>query len=198
MGHAMADTLDQAQAHFRELGNYQVTLRSVAADGDRQEIRYFFQPPGWVRMEFVQPHRGLVMIYDPGARRVRLWPFGVNAVPPLSFSPDNPLLRNPRGHRIDHSDVGALLAHLSALRTQGRLSPLGEANIGARPAIGLEVSGNAGITEAGVHRYRVWLARDLLFPLKVESFGLNGGLIESVDMSDAETGITFPERFFTP
>jgi outer membrane lipoprotein-sorting protein len=193
-----ADPLADAEARFRALDSYRVTLRSLAADGERQEIRYAWRRPGWIRMDFVDPHGGTVMIYDPGSRRVRLSPFGIDHLPTLKLDPDNALIRSPRGHTVDRSDVGTLLANLSELRARGRMSAAADAEIAGRAAIVVDIEGAVGVSVAGVHRYRVWLAQDMLFPLKVQSYDANGELIESVDMSDAELGVVFPERFFTP
>ncbi|WP_256657516.1 outer membrane lipoprotein-sorting protein [Pseudomonas sp. 2FE] len=194
----MADPLAEAELRFRALNTYQVTVRSIAVDGERQVIRYFYRKPGWVRMEFVQPHKGAVLIYDPGMRRVRLWPFGLKHSLALTFAPDNPLVRSPRGHRVDRSDVGALLENLLALRARGSASSLGDADVAARPAAGFDIVGDPGVTVTGVHRYRVWLAHDTLFPLRVESFEASGEQIETVDMVDVETDVRLPERLFTP
>lgn len=198
LGDVVADPLAEAAARFRALNSYQVTVRSTLADGERQVIRYFYRKPGWVRMEFSRPHGGLVLIYDPGARKVRLWPFGLNQALALTLAPDNPLVRSRSGQRIDRSDVGALLANLVDLRTGGSISPLGTTEIAARPAACFDIIGGAGSAVAGVHRYRVWLAQETLFPLRVESFDAAGGLIETVDMADAEIDVVFPERFFAP
>lgn len=198
MGQAMADPLTEAQVRFRALTTYQVTLRSTAADGDQHEIRYFYRKPGWVRMEFVRPHPGVVLIYDPGTRRARVWPFGLHRTFSLSLAPDNRLLRGPNGRRVDRSDVGLLLARLLALRAQGGGSPLGEAEIRGRPAIGLEIVGAASEVATDEHRYRVWLARDTLFPLQVESFHADGTRVETVDMTDAQIDVALPEQFFMP
>ena len=195
---AMADPLTEAETAFRALDSYRATVRSVAADGERQAMRYFYRKPGWVRIEMLSPHAGVVLIYDPGTHRVQLWPFGVNRALPLSLSPDNRLLRGARGHRVDRSHVGALLENLQNLRARGRAAHFGEADLGGRPAIGLEIVGEAGATVSGVHRYRVWFAQDDLFPLRVESFGIDGGPIETVDLTEVETGIAFPERLFAP
>jgi outer membrane lipoprotein-sorting protein len=194
----MADPLAEAESRFRALNTYQATVCSLAADGERQEIRYFYRRPGWVRMEFIQPHRGMVLIYDPDTGRVRLWPFGPKHLLVLTFAPDSPLLRNRRGHRVDRSDVGALLANLRALRAGGSMSLLDDAEVAGRPATVLDIVGNAGVAIAGVHRYKVWLAQDTLFPLRVESFAAEDSPIETVDMVDVETDVTFAERFFTP
>ena len=196
-GETMADPLAEAEARFRALTTYQATVHSLAADGEQQVIRYFYRQPGWVRMEFVQPHHGVVLIYDPGTRRVHLWPFGLKHIPVLTFAPDNPLISR-HGHRVDHSDVGALLANLLALGARGSTSSLGEAQVAGQAATGLEIVGDAGVSVAGVHRYRVWLARDSLFPLRVESFAGEKGLIETVDMEGVQIDVPFAERFFTP
>ncbi|CAD5379135.1 conserved hypothetical protein [Pseudomonas sp. OF001] len=194
----MADPLSDAVDRFREVSTYQVTVRSVAADGERQVIRYFYRKPGWVRMEFVQPHSGAVLIYDPDARKVRLWPFGLKHTLVLTLDSDNPLVRSARGHRVDRSDVGALLENLLTLRARGQAVALGEAVVAGRPTVGVDIIGAAGVTVAGVHRYQVWLAQDTLFPLRVKSFEVGGILIETVDMTDVATGMRFDERFFTP
>lgn len=193
----MPDPLTEAEVRFRALNTYQATVHSLAADGEQQVIRYFYRQPGWVRMEFVQPHHGVVLIYDPGTRRVHLWPFGLKHIPVLTFAPDNPLISR-HGHRVDHSDVGALLANLLALRARGSMLSLGEAQVAGQAATGLDIVGDAGVDVAGVHRYRVWLARDGLFPLRVESFAAEKGLIETVDMEGVQIDVPFAERFFTP
>ncbi|WP_404301451.1 DUF1571 domain-containing protein [Alicycliphilus denitrificans] len=193
-----ADPLGAAEACFEALHSYQVTLRATDAAGAREVIRYAFRKPGWVRMDFEQPHRGAVLVYAPDTGRVRLWPFGLGYWPRLDLAPDHPLLRNPRGHRVDRSDVGVLLAHMRALRERGSAMPLGDAQLAGQAATGLEITGPAGGRADAVQRYRVWLAQGSGFPLRVDSFGADGGLIESVDMSDARIDPPLPDRFFTP
>ncbi|KAB2898975.1 MAG: hypothetical protein F9K35_09245, partial [Burkholderiaceae bacterium] len=169
-GAAMADPLTDAEARFGALHSYQVTLRSIDAAGRQQVIRYAYRKPGWVRMDFEQPHRGAVLVYAPDTRRVRLWPFGLGHWPTLDLPPDHPLLRSPQGHRVDQSDVGVLLGEMRALHERGSAMPLDDADLAGRPATGLEITGPPHPAADGVHRYRVWLARDTGFPLRVDSF----------------------------
>jgi outer membrane lipoprotein-sorting protein len=193
----MADPLTEAEVRFHALNTYQATMHSLAADGEQQVIRYFYRQPGWIRMEFVQPHHGVVLIYDPGTRRVHVWPFGLKHIPVLTLAPDSSLISR-HGHRVDHSDAGALLANLLALRARGSMSSLGEAQVAGQAATGLDIVGDAGVDVAGVHRYRVWLAHESLFPLRVESFAAEKGLIETVDMEGVQIDVPFAEGFFTP
>lgn len=195
---AMADPLSSAEARFEALHSYQVTLRTTDATGALEVIRYFFRKPGWVRMEFQRPHPSAVLVYAPDTGRVRLWPFGLGHWPELDLAPDNPLLRNPRGHRVDRSDVGVLLADMRRLGERGSSAPPGDTELAGQAATLLDITGPAGKPAGAVQRYRVWLGQDSGFPLRVDSFGADGGLIESVDMSDARIDVAFPERFFTP
>ena len=195
---AMADPLTDAAAHFEALQSYQVTLRSVDASGAQQVIRYFYRKPGWIRMDFVKPHHGAVLIYSPDSRRVHLWPFGLHHWPTLDLAPDDGLLRGPRGRRVDRSDFGVLLADILALREHGSTTPLGHTHVAGRAATELEVVGTTDSPASHVRRFRIWLADDTSLPLRVESFAANESRIETVDMSDVQADVPFPERFFTP
>lgn len=198
----MKDPLDEAEARFRELQSYRVGLRSESASGGVQVMHYSYRKPGWIRIDCVDPHPGVVLVFDPEDSRVRLWPFGpgfgFGFAPALSLAVDNPLVTSPRGHRLDRSDVGALLQNLQTLRASGGLSMLDGSTVCDERAIGFEVAGVAGMTVAGVHRYRVWLGRDTWFPMRVESFDDKDDPIERVDMRDAELDVELPERFFRP
>lgn len=193
LGAPAADLLHDAEMRFHTLESYSVTLRSRAADGQRQVIAYAYRNPGWIRMDFVEPHHGAVLIYDPAVRRVHLWPFGKGHFPALDLAPDNPLIRSAGGHSVDRSDVGALLAKLVELRARGGMTDPVDAAISDRLAHYVEITG-----ADGAHRHRVWFEQGTLFPLRVQSFDAALELVETVDMRDAALDPVFPERFFTP
>ena len=56
-----SDPLANSIEHFRSVKTYRVTIRSIHAGGE-EHIRYYYRKPGFVRMEFVRPHAGAVMI----------------------------------------------------------------------------------------------------------------------------------------
>ncbi|WP_286164396.1 hypothetical protein [Azoarcus sp. DN11] len=150
---APADLLHHAQARFRTLDSYRATLRTLAADGLRQVIAYAYRKPGWVRLEFIEPHHGAILIYDPATRRAHLRPFGKGHFPTFDLAPDNPLIRSPAGHRIDRSDVGTLIAKLVELRAQGTMTDPVDATVSERPARHVEITGPPGADADGVRRY---------------------------------------------
>lgn len=192
-----ADLLDLAMERFRAVESYRVTIRSSHAEGE-EELRYFYRKPGLVRMEFVRPHAGAVLIYHPSTRRVRLWPFGAGRFPELDLSPGNPLIRSPRGQRVDRSDVGALLDNVQALREGGKLETRGEEMLAGRQVWQIDVTGTNDFTVAGVHRYQLWLDADSLFPVEVVSRDLKNAVIETVRMEDPEINGTLPDALFDP
>jgi hypothetical protein len=75
-GEPSDDPLAAAETRFDTLTTYQLTLRSHPADGDAVELRYSFRKPGFIRMDFVRPHSGATLIYNPKTRTARVWPFG--------------------------------------------------------------------------------------------------------------------------
>jgi len=194
---ASPDLLDLAIERFRAIQTYRVTLHSTHADGE-EHLRYFYRKPGHVRMEFLNPHAGAVLIYDPSSQRVRLWPFGAGRFPELSLSPGNPLIRSPRGQQVDKSDVGALLENVKALKQGGAMTAQGEQLLEQRPAQFIDVVGAENHTVAGVHRYQLWLDAETLFPVKVVSRDRDDAILETVRMNDAEIDVAIPTNLFDP
>jgi len=191
-----ANPVAAALQHFARLGSYRVTIRSTAGNGALQVVRYYYRAPGQVRMEFVMPHAGAVLVYDPAVRKVRLWPFGPNALPVLTLAPDNPLIRGDNDHRVDRSDVGVLLANLRTLGDGGRINIVGAEQVGRWSATRLEITGAPGAAVAGVHRYLVWLAAGVLFPVKVISYDRHDKMLETVLMDDVVFDEPLPDALF--
>ena len=194
-----ADPVTVAQAHFDQVHSYRATIRSSARSGQHAEFRYAYLKPGFVRMDVVSPHHGAVLAYDPGDGKVRLRPFGEHALPALTLSPSNPLLRNRNGHRVDRSDIGVLLRNVHALQQGGATVTEGKETIGGRTTLRVSVTGAPAHVVDGVHRYRLWLDTEDGFPLKVVSFADDDGTpLETVTLDDVEVDVAFPDRFFAP
>lgn len=194
---APPDPLADAIEHYRTVESYRVTIRSTHAGGE-EYLRYFYKKPGFVRMEFIRPHDGALLIYSPDTRRVRVWPFGAGHFPELSLSPGNPLIHSFGGMRVDQSDVGVLFENIRILREGGNTEILGEERVNGRMAVHFVVTGAGGIEVAHVHRSELWLDAASLFPVKVISRDLQNVIIESVMMEDLEINATLPEMLFNP
>ena len=191
------DPLAAAIAHYQTVETYRVTLRSLH-DNSEEQIRYSYKKPGFVRMEFIRPHDGAVLVYNPTTQRVRLWPFGAGNFPELNLSPGNLLIRSSRGQHVDRSDVGALFENVRALQQGGNTKVTGEENMLGRTVLHLVVTGAGVFAVAGVHRYELWLDTASRFPVKVISRDLRDAIIETVKMEGLEINIELPDTLFNP
>jgi len=191
------DPLVGAIEYYQTVESYRVTIHSLHADGE-EYIRYYYRKPGFVRMEFIHPHEGAVLVYNPITQRVRLWPFGTGHFPELNLSPGNLLIQSSRGQHVDRSDVGALFENVRMLRTDGTTEILGEESVEGHAALHLAVTGAGDFAVAGVHRYELWLDTANQFPVKVISRNRQDDIIETVTMEALEIGTALPETLFNP
>lgn len=189
------DTISTAIENYENVRSYQVTLISEH-EGTEETMRYFFKKPGFVKMEFVKPFRGAVLVYNPYTKKVKITPFGSIKFLNFHLDPDNKLIKSPAGHRIDKSDIGELLKSVGELQKQGKTEILEDETVNGKAAIRLTVKGEGKYTYDGIYIYELWFERNTLLPLKVSSFDVKGKPIEKVILDDLEINIVFPDKFF--
>jgi outer membrane lipoprotein-sorting protein len=192
----LSDPVAVAVESYARVETYSVTLESRSETGG-EKIRYYFKKPGYVRMEFIEPHKGAILVYDPVAKEVQLRPFGFLRSLVMRLSPRNWLVRSSGGHTVDESDLGALFKRVVELQKGGRTAVLNEEEVGGRMTTVVSVEGADNAAVGGVHRYLLWLDVKSNLPLKVISYDLSGRKIEEVTMADLEVDVRFPEDFFS-
>jgi outer membrane lipoprotein-sorting protein len=190
-----SDPVLRAVESYEKVNTYRVTLRSKSPSSS-EEILYYYKRPGFVRMEFIRPRGGAVLVYDPVEGKVRVRPFGFLKAFVIGLSPGNPLVRSARGHRVDASDIGALLDNVTKLQAGGKTVTLDEAPAEGLDARVVSVEGKDGFTVDGIHKYVLRLERESFLPLKVSAYGQDGELIEEVLMDDLETNVELPGALF--
>jgi len=193
-----SDATDPIQAaidYYEKVTAYQVSLRSTSG-GRSEVIRYYFKKPGYVRMEFLRPFRGAVLVYSPVTKRAKLWPFGYRSFPSLTLSADNSLIQSSTGQRIDRSDVGVLYHNVKALQEHGRTQIVGMESVGGQKVLHLTVEGNRGFSVGSISRYQLWLDQTTGFPLKGFTYGVGGRLIEIVETGELKITADLPDDLF--
>ncbi|WP_377715759.1 DUF1571 domain-containing protein [Paraburkholderia denitrificans] len=178
------DFVSDAQARFDALANYQVTLKSTSAGAEPVEVLYGYRKPGFVRIDFIRPHAGATLTYNPETGKVKLWPFGFDTFPILTLNPDSRIIQSPQGHRVDRSDIGALLVNVRALQQHGDTQVVGAETIGMHWASHVIVTCRPGHVVTGVFRYELWFDVSHGLPVKVASEGASREPIETVLMED--------------
>lgn len=189
------DLIARAQEKFAALANYEATIRSTTSRGDSVEARYRYLKPGFIRMDFVSPHGGAVLMYSPETGKATLWPFGLHRFPQLDFAPDNPLIQGPNAHRIDRSDIGTLLGNVRELQRHGDTQVAAQEEIGTRRAAHVAVTGARGYDVGGVGQYQLWLDLTIGLPIKVVSADSHGHPIETVLMDDLRVDLPEMDLF---
>lgn len=150
---------------FDALTNYTALLDSEG-EGGRNRIYYTYQKPGFIRMDFIQPHKGARLIYNPESKRVHLQPFSGSLIQ-LRLSPENRLIRDPKGHTVDRSDIGSLLRTVKKYADEGIVTLLAPESVDGLLCEGV-------LVEAVDNTWFLWVHPELGLPVKVERFSGNG------------------------
>ncbi|MEQ1813507.1 MAG: hypothetical protein ABL860_03530 [Candidatus Nitrotoga sp.] len=190
--------------YYRKIDSYQVTIKSSQKDNSSQESRpsqgntlcYYFKRPGHVRIEFIHPLGGAVIIYDPDSKTARLWPLGYPHFPAFTLNPENRLIQNSSGQRIDRSDFGALYQNVQTLQQHGKATLADSLSINGKNTLHLTVEGLNNFSIAGVHRFQLWVDQATAFPIKVSSHDVMGKILEVVEFEYLQINPTFPPDFF--
>ncbi|TNF51790.1 MAG: DUF1571 domain-containing protein [Deltaproteobacteria bacterium] len=190
---ASENMLQQAVKQFQAITGYSTTMRSYG--NAEQIINYRYQKPGYVRMDFVTPHKGAALVYRPDTGKVQLRPFGFIKPLTLTMEPTSKLVRSPSGHRVDESDIGVLLKKAQELAQQGSLEVLREETIQQTTTVVLEITGEENVLVDGVHRYLLWMDKKLKLPRIVESYNNEDQLIEGLSLEDLTLNPEFAEIF---
>ncbi|MCK4509352.1 MAG: DUF1571 domain-containing protein [Desulfuromonadales bacterium] len=190
---ASEDILQQAVKQFQAITSYSTTMRSY---GEAEHvINYRYKKPGYVRMDFVKPHKGAALVYQPTTGKVQLRPFGFSKWLTLTMNPTAKLVRSPSGHRVDESDIGVLLNNAQKLAQQGSQKILREETRQQTTMVVLEIIGKENVLVDGVHRYLLWMDKKLKLPRIVESYNNEDQLIESLFLDDLILNPEFAEIF---
>lgn len=180
--------LSEMGAKFNALTNY-TTLLDSEGDGERSKILYTYKKPGFIRMDFIQPHKGSLLVFNPFTNKATLRPFGQWFFA-FDLDPGNRLITDAKGHTVDQSDIGALIRAIQASGREGSVSPLPPETLENLVCPGIRVEG-AKTT------YLVWVHPKLRLPVKVvKLFG--GGEKEVVFLRNLVVDTSLDDTLFTP
>lgn len=178
-----SDLIAKLRYRFQSLTGYSATI-ITQADGSTTQIQYRFKKPGFITMEFVEPHKGAVLTYSPETEKVTLKPFSSLPFFSLALKPDNSLITSPGGHTVDRSDMGNLIDNLILLSEKGDVRLLPESESGTEKLIKLEIRGEPGASVDGVHMYQIGVDRGLMFPVEVKAYDINGTQVEFMTVNN--------------
>jgi outer membrane lipoprotein-sorting protein len=108
---------------YSKVENYrmEVEVTKPAEEASRKEERftYTFKKPNHVRIDFHKPHKGTIVVYPAREGKVFVRPWGWRFLQ-FHLGPDNILLADPSGQRVDQTDLGLLIRNIAVCMTDGR------------------------------------------------------------------------------
>jgi outer membrane lipoprotein-sorting protein len=179
---------------FNKVSSYSTLLKSEGENGDTI-IRYFYKKPGLKKMVFIKPHKGAVLVYNPKTHKVKLRPFRYLGFT-ISLKPESSLIKDPKGHTVDRSDLGALLKNVLILSENGTEEIRNKALFNNNLCSVLSVKGKKGFEFEGITQYLLWIDTKINLPVRIESYGNQSNLLEKVLLEDLEVNVELPDEFF--
>lgn len=180
--------LSEMAEKFNALTNY-TTLLDSEGDGERSKIFYTYKKPGFIRMDFIQPHKGAMLIFNPIKNKVTLRPFS-KLFFKFNLDPGNRLITDAKGHTVDQSDIGALIRAMVVSAREGSVTHLPSETQENLVCPRLRVEG-AKTT------YLVWIHPELRLPIKVVKL-FSGGGKEVVFLRNLIVDASLDDTLFTP
>ncbi len=190
------DILAGMRARFAALKDYRclVEARADRPKPGQMLIRYTFSKPRRIRMEFQRPRRGAVAIYT-GGDRVRVRRFRWLPIT-LTFAVTDARMKSPQGHRVDQTDFGAFIEDVAQDAARGTLTYGGEETVEGRRAHRLELVRPAPTTTRDYRRMVLHVDAEAGLPLRVETFGWDGGRIETVVFRELKVDVGVTDEAF--
>ena len=140
--------LSEMTDKFNALTNY-TTLLDSEGEGERSKIFYTYKKPGFIRMDFIQPHKGAMLIFNPIKNKATLRPFSK-----WFFITDS------KGHTVDQSDIGALIRSIVVSAREGSVTHLPPETLENLACPRLRV-------ESTKTTYLLWIHPEFRLPIKV-------------------------------
>jgi outer membrane lipoprotein-sorting protein len=173
-----------------------VEVRTYKDNGsfDTQKSLYTFKKPDRIRLDLERPHPGMVLIFPDKEGKVFVKPSGIGHLFHFDLRPDSRLLTGSSPQRIDQTDMGLLIRHISHDLTDGRLGPAEVTEEDG--SIIIHVRAMNHFRPDTVTWYRFFIDRATWLPAGVEESTPEGRLERTVAFKDLAINIGAPDSLF--
>ena len=172
------DLLKKVKAAYARVKDYrariEVTTYEIKGAVETKKFLYLFKKPNRIRLEFESPHPGLILSYPDPKGKVVVRPSAWFPFFRLPLAPDNSLLLDSSGQRVDQTDLGSLIKHIEHSLTDQRRSPAEVTNEDG--LIRIRVSADNPFRAGTVTLYEFFIDTTLFLPVKVEESNPDGRL----------------------
>ena len=157
------------EAAYDEVKDYQTEVETILFKEDgsfkTEKSLYTFKKPKWIRLDFVSPHPGMILVYPDRNGKVLMKPQGLFHVD-VSSELDDPLLQSPSGQRMDQTDLGLLIKNIRHSVTDQRRGPVSLSE--DKNTIQIQVLADDHFREGVETRYQFLISKELRLPVEVD------------------------------
>lgn len=198
MGSDAQDLLRTLEAAYARVEDYrarvEVTTYEKKGAVETKKFLYTFKKPNRIRLDFESPHPGLILFYPDPKGKVVVRPSTWIPFFRLPLAPDNSLLLDASGQRVDQTDLGILIKHIEHSLTDQRRGPVGITNENGR--IRIRVSADNPFRAGSVTLYQFFIDTTLFLPVKVEESTPDGRLQRKITFESLLINTGVPDDFF--
>lgn len=196
--------VERLEAAWAEVRDYRALLVTTAREHEgppqRATARYWFQKPNRLRLEFVSPHPGLVLVYPyrpqghHGEGKARVQPGGLLKFLRITLDPGSARLAVAPGQRLDQTDLGLLVRNIArSLAAEARSAPVLRES---RENLVAVVEAEAHFLPGVAARYEFRIDRGLWLPVGVREEISERGWVREVAFEGLEVNPGLPESLF--
>jgi outer membrane lipoprotein-sorting protein len=190
--------LKRMEAAYDEVKDYQtdVEILLFKEDGSfkTEKSLYTFKKPKWIRLDFVSPHPGMVLVYPDPDGKVLMRPQGALSILTSHLALNDPLLGTPSGQRLDQTDLGVLIKNIRHSVTDQRRGPVSLSE--NKEAIRIQVLADDHFREGVESRYQFLISKGLWLPVEVGEATTQGVQEGRIIFRNLRTNINVPDELF--
>jgi len=184
---------------YSKVDNYrmEVEITKPADEGAWKEERftYTYKRPNQIRIDFHKPHGGTIVVYPAKDGKVFLRPWGWRFLD-FHVAPDNILLADPSGQRVDQTDLGLLIRNIERCMSEGRRGLL-EISEEERSIV-VEVLSEDLFRKGENTHYTFVIEKESWLPTEIREAAPGGSPKRRIVFSEIELNPGVKESFFRP
>jgi outer membrane lipoprotein-sorting protein len=190
--------LKRMESAYEKVKEYRVQVKVVTGEnaGNRtEEFIYTFKKPNHIRIDFLTPQPGTILIFPDAEGKVLVRPWGWSFLD-LHLSPDSILLATSSGQRIDQTDFGLLIKNIGRSMDGGRRGPL--EILDEAHDIRIRVLAEDHFRAGKITKYQFTIDKNTYLPAQVEEWTPDGVFERKITFRNLEVNTGVPDSFFKP
>lgn len=192
------EIIGKMKAAYARVADYQTETEVRVYRGgevaETERFLYTFKKPNHIRIDLKSPDAGTILVYPDEQGKVVAKPGGWLRFMKLHLSPDSVRFRSESGQRIDQTDMGLLIEHISRSLTDQRH---GEVKLSERDGrVLMEVLAEDHFLAGVLTLYQFSVDKTLWLPVEVRELTPEGVPRRDVMFRNLRLSMGIPDDFF--